>query len=112
MLFILKNELRLVEAQQLSKTGSFELNWMTGVLTWSLGMHAIWELNEIVPSIDLFYSYVHPDDLPSLKEHEKSIHLEMDPWFYKYRIITPNGKIKHVDTFLKIVKSLSNMIRY
>ena len=106
---ILKNEQRLVEAQQLSKTGSFELNWMTGVLTWSLGMYAIWELDEaIVPSIDLFYSYVHPDDLPSLKEHEKSIHLEMDPWFHKYRIITPSGKIKHVDTFLKIVKSLSD----
>ena len=106
---ILKNEQRLVEAQQLSKTGSFELNWDTGVLTWSLGMYAIWELDSnIEPSVNLFYSSVHPDDLFSLQQHEKLIQPNMDPWFHKYRIITPSGKVKHVDTFLKIAKSITD----
>ncbi|MFN0188951.1 MAG: PAS domain-containing protein, partial [Bacteroidia bacterium] len=106
---ILKNEQRLVEAQQLSKTGSFELNWDTRVLTWSLGMYAIWELDSnIEPSVNLFYSSVHPDDLVSLQQHEKLIHPTMDPWFHRYRIITPSGKVKHIDTFLKIAKSMTD----
>jgi hypothetical protein len=106
---IVMNEMRLNEAQELSKTGSFELNFESGVLTWSLGMYAIWELDKNIElSVSLFYSSVHPDDLESLQQHEKLIHPNMDPWFHKYRIITPTGKLKHIDTFLKIAKSLTD----
>lgn len=106
---IVMNEMRLNEAQELSKTGSFELNFESGVLTWSLGMNAIWELDKNIElSVSLFYSSVHPDDLENLQQHEKLIHPNMDPWFHKYRIITPTGKVKHIDTFLKIAKSLTD----
>lgn len=102
---IQKKEQKLIEAQRLSKTGSFELNWNTGELSWSLGMYAIWELDEsVVPSIDLFYSTVHPEDREKLKLDEQAISEDSEPWSHEYRILTKNGNWKYISTFLKIVK--------
>ncbi|MBK7964719.1 MAG: PAS domain-containing protein [Bacteroidetes bacterium] len=105
---IKKNEVKLIEAQHLSKTGSFELNFKTGELLWSLGMYAIWELDEkVVPTIDLFYSTIHPDDLLKLKLHEQTISADSKPWAQEYRILTKHGNWKYVNTYLKVVKSLT-----
>jgi diguanylate cyclase (GGDEF)-like protein/PAS domain S-box-containing protein len=56
----------LAEAQRRAHLGSFEYDLRTGKLTWSDEYYRILGLDPTVtPSIDLFASVVHPDDLPN-----------------------------------------------
>ncbi len=99
-----QNEQRLYEAQFMSKMGSYELNLSTSEIKWSKGMYLIWDMDESVkPDLDVFYRYLHPDDMDWIREMEKTVGLNNEPWSLEYRIITPKGNLKYVNVFSKIV---------
>jgi PAS domain S-box-containing protein len=59
-----RNELKLKEAQFIAKTGSWELDMINNVVSWSDGFFNLLGLNrnEDIPSNDLFLSMAHPDE--------------------------------------------------
>ncbi|MBL0095758.1 MAG: PAS domain-containing protein [Bacteroidetes bacterium] len=92
------NEQRLNEAQKMAKTGSFSMNLSTGEITWSKGMYLIWELEETLkPDIDIFYKYLHPEDIDRIRSVEAGITINSLPWTLQYRIVTPSGKVKYLE---------------
>jgi diguanylate cyclase (GGDEF)-like protein/PAS domain S-box-containing protein len=58
---------RLVNAQRISQVGSFEVDLVSGESVWSQEHFRVLGLDPALPpSAELFYSMVHPDDLPRL----------------------------------------------
>ncbi|MBL7923395.1 MAG: PAS domain-containing protein [Bacteroidia bacterium] len=101
---LLKNEQRLSEAQAMARVGSYEYNLSTGEIEWSKGMYWIWELDfSEKPSLDLFHRYLHPDDVAYVGEHERIERPLDSSWTIRYRIITPSGKVKHLEVFSKLI---------
>lgn len=100
---LMDSERKLNEAQELSKTGSYELVFPNGEIKWSNGMYLIWELDSSVqPTLELFYSRMHPDDIERVVKRQSEMHVGEVPFSIVYRIIVPSGKIKYVEAFSKI----------
>lgn len=101
-----ESERQLVEAQALSKSGSFEYNTETHEIFWSQGMYLIFELDiNVKPSWDLFYKHLHPDDRSKIEELSNSLVPDSPPWYYTFRLISASGKLKHIEVFNKYSKS-------
>ncbi|MBK9639324.1 MAG: PAS domain S-box protein, partial [Bacteroidetes bacterium] len=103
---IVLNEIRLNEAQELSKTGSFEYNLETQEIFWSKGMYLIYEVDRnIKPTWDLFNQHLHPEDRNKIDALNKSLVVGSDPWSYTFRLISASGKLKHIEVFNKFSKA-------
>ncbi|MFN0187878.1 MAG: PAS domain S-box protein, partial [Bacteroidia bacterium] len=103
---IILNEMRLNEAQELSKTGSFEYNMETQEIFWSHGMYLIYELDpKVKPSWDLFNQHLYPEDRIKIEELNQNLVLGSEPWSYTFRLISTTGKLKHIEVFNKYSKS-------
>lgn len=105
-ILLIESQDKLNEAQEMSKTGSFELSFQDGKLSWSRGMYLIWEIDPSVqPSIELFYRHLHPDDRAMVLERQQAIKPDQPPWSITYRIITPTGGQKYVEAYTKVEKT-------
>jgi diguanylate cyclase (GGDEF)-like protein/PAS domain S-box-containing protein len=88
---------RLAEAQRVAHIGSFELDVATGAMTWSDEQYRIMGLElGRAPSVKMFLSMVHPDDLAGLGRAwddatKRGITLDA-----LYRIIRPDGEARWV----------------
>jgi len=99
-----ESERRLNEAQLLSRTGSYRLSFNTGQIEWSVGMFAIFGVDQSrKPDLDLFYTLLHPEDKPSVEETFALMKPENPPWAIRYRIILPSGEVRHIEAHSKIV---------
>jgi len=97
---LLASQRLLAEAQRIAEIGSFELDLVTGELSWSAEHYRILGLDRtVVPSPDLLMSLIHPDDLPMLDEAwqqratERGAHYDLH-----YRIVRPDGEQRWVHT--------------
>jgi PAS domain S-box-containing protein len=82
------SERRLAQAQRIAHLGSFELDVVTGELTWSEEHYRILGLDlGLEPTADLFVSMVHPDDRPRLDQAWASATERGMPFDLVYRII-------------------------
>jgi|GEM_PF-2093114 len=103
---LIKKEQRLNEAQELSKTGSFEYNMNTQEIIWSKGMYLIWELESTrVPTMEMFFQHAHPDDIPRIQAISDQIVIGQEPWSYNYRLYTGKKNLKYIEVFNKFSKS-------
>ena len=94
-------ELNLHEAEsrariaiEAARMGTWELNPLTGVLTWDERMRVMYELPvDAVVDLDLFYSTIHPEDLPSVRERvEAALAAGTDHSYQvQYRVRLPSG---------------------
>ena len=91
-------ELFLEEGEKLSHTGSWLWNLASGEVKWSeehfriLGV----DRDNETPSLALFWSRVHPDDRPLLEEVVNQAVHEKKNFELEYRVIIPDGTVKHV----------------
>ncbi len=94
---IQKHEELLSFSHKLSKIGHYTYNCDTNVLFWSEEFCAIFELDfkTTVPSFDLFFSLIHPEDHDRVKELISSMQKNPRPYKHTYRIITHSGIEKH-----------------
>jgi diguanylate cyclase (GGDEF)-like protein/PAS domain S-box-containing protein len=84
---------RLAEAQRIARVGSFELDVVTGELTWSEEHYRILGLDPgAEPSVGLFMAMVHPDDLLAVNEALAAATERGDPFDLLYRIIRPDSE--------------------
>lgn len=91
-----ENSFKQFEA--LSNLGSWEVDLQTHKSTWSQQSYKIYgfELGEIEPSLEFFFSRIHPDDLASAKSTLQKTIEARAPRSFKCRIIKKDGSIRYV----------------
>src|SRR3984893_8338433 len=109
-----RSEGYLAEAQKLTHTGSWAWNVRTGVLFWSREIFSIYdfEYQEMGVTWPQFLERVHPEDRPQI---EQSARMEASgkEWLDSqndFRIILPNGTIKHLHSVAHPVRDDSGEI--
>lgn len=91
------NREMLAEAQEIALLGRWDINPVLGTMSWSESIYAILEIDSsIQASSDLFFSFVHPDDLNQVKEMFREMFVIEKPWTTRYRLLMKGGRIKWV----------------
>lgn len=92
-----QSEIRLNEAQAVAHISNWEIDFANDVHTWSDEAYRIFGLDKtkVKPSIDLFLSFIHPDDaLPAKKVVKDSLQHFTDSKI-DFRFILADGKKKY-----------------
>jgi PAS domain S-box-containing protein len=95
---IRRNEAMLAESQQLTHSGSWEADLLTGHNYWSDEAFRIFGLNpdSTGPNTELFSKMIHPDDMLLYISHIKDAINNRNPASFDLRIVLPDGKIKFI----------------
>jgi PAS domain S-box-containing protein len=93
-----QSEAMLVESQQLTHSGSWEADLVTGKNYWSDEAFRIFGLEPDAngPATDLFSRMIHPDDKELYKIRVKEAINQLTPSSFDLRIVLPNGKVKYI----------------
>jgi len=93
-----RSEAFLAEGQRISRTGSWVWKPATGEMISSKERFRIFGMDPETtkPSFDAFWERVHPEDQPRLKQIMDSALHEKRDFEHEYRIVTPDGLVKHV----------------
>ncbi len=87
----------LAEAQGIAKLGRWDINMKSGSVIWSKSMYDILEINSSKPaSSDLFFSFIHPEDVDNVKKMYQEMFSINKPWSTRYRLMMENGAVKWV----------------
>jgi len=92
------NQKILLEAQDLSKFGSWRFDLLTGKIIWSDSMFKIFErdLNLGAPSYEEYQERIHPDDLSFLLAHVENAINTGKEYSIEHRIVLHDGRIKYI----------------
>ncbi|WP_420993783.1 ATP-binding protein [Cupriavidus sp. 30B13] len=91
------SEAYLAQAQRLSRTGSFGVNFGDGTLYWSEETYRIFDYPPSQPlSLDAIWSYVHPDDLPQVRQALELCETAWSGLDVRYRIVLRDGTVKNL----------------
>lgn len=95
---IRRNEAMLAESQQLTHSGSWEADLVTGQNFWSDEAFRIFGLEpgQPGPDTEFFSKMIHPEDLPLYKSHIRDAINDLKPASFDLRIILPDGKVKFI----------------
>src|SRR6267154_1596419 len=109
-----RSEGYLAEAQKMTHTGSWAWNLRTGVLFWSREIFSIYEYEykEMGVTWPQFLERVHPEDRPQI-EQRAGIEASGKAWLdsrIDFRIVLPNGTIKHLHSVAHPVRDDSGEI--
>jgi PAS domain S-box-containing protein len=97
---LLRSEESLLEAQKLSHTGSWRVDVASGAVTVS---PEIYRIHDIKPADDpsttqFFFTKFHPEDRNRVVELFERAQIEKTEFEVDYRIVLPNGTIRHLHT--------------
>jgi PAS domain S-box-containing protein len=92
------SEADLLEAQRLSHTGSWRNDLLTGIVTVSPEVHRIFDIRpgEDASTAGFFFGRIHPEDRPIEAQTYERANLAKTDFESDYRIVLPDGSIKHV----------------
>jgi PAS domain S-box-containing protein len=103
-----RREAYLVEAQRLSHTGSFGWKPDAGEIVWSDETYRIFEYDRSVkPTIDSLVQRVHPEDRADVEEVINRSFAGEREFEHAYRLLLPDGRIKHVHAIAHAVQNAS-----
>ena len=90
---------RLVEAQEVGKIGSWELELPSLNVVWSVQTYRIFEADpsHFRPTRTKFREFIHPDDRAKVDAAFKMSLGNPSPHTVEYRIVMPDGRIKFVE---------------
>jgi PAS domain S-box-containing protein len=86
-----RSEAYLHEAQRLGHVGSWASNAPSGYLLRIFG----YDPDEKNPTLEMFRERIHPEDLPSFEEMANKARSEKTDYEFDYRIVLPDGSIRH-----------------
>ena len=88
----------LLDAQRLSHTGSWRNDVLRGIVTVSPEVHRIFDIRpgEDASTAGFFFGRIHPEDRPIEAQTFERANLAKTGFESDYRIVLPNGSIKHV----------------
>ena len=92
------SEAFLAEGQRISRTGSWRWNISTGNIVWSEEYFRMFGLNPeaTAPTLQAFLDRVHPEDRTQVQGNLYRAIQEKSSFSHEYRIILPDGSIKHL----------------
>jgi signal transduction histidine kinase len=95
---LMQSEALLREAEAISHNGSWEWFINKNNFFWSDELFRIHGLLPGPARVDLDYykTIIHPDDTPIFFETLKNSQLTLEPFSLEYRIIRPNGEVRHL----------------
>ncbi len=90
---------RLKTIQALSKTGYFECCCQTEKVVCSETLYKLLSIdkNQTIETVNQFYSFLHPDDKPTIIKTIETTHAKKTNHNIHYRIVLPNGNIKFIN---------------
>ena len=94
------SEAHMKAAQQIASLGSWEWDVATGDNQWSDQQCRIFGYapGSIRPNADFFFQALHPDDQDKVRDALEHVLSGDSPYSLEYRIIRPNGDIRHIHT--------------
>lgn len=97
-LALAKSRIHLEEAQSLAKLGNWSWDLASGTLSWSDEIFHIFGLEprSIAPTYELFFSFVHPDDVAAVKASELHAQQPGGRHSIDHRITLPDGEVRWV----------------
>lgn len=99
--------LRLAEAQQLSKTGSFITDLVADEHNWSDETYRIFEIDPAAKvTVQMVRDMVHPEDVPSFDPMIARAMTGTDVDFH-FRIVTPRGGVKHIRGLARVMEQIA-----
>jgi len=110
-----RSEADLLEAQSLSRTGSWRHDLVSGALTIS---PEVFRIRGVPPSqapmtIEFFYRGIHPYDRARVQETYETAQANKAEFEADYRVVTPDGTVKYLHTIGHPVLSDSgNVVEY
>lgn len=94
----------LLDAQKLSKTGSFSWRPVTGDIFWSEETYRIYEYDpDTKPTIEWARERIHPDDLHLFDNRVTNGPNEDADFSYEHRLLMPDGRVKTVKVAARLV---------
>jgi PAS domain S-box-containing protein len=95
-----RSEAFLLEAQRISQTGSWKLDLSSGMVTGSPQMFRMYGVNpdEDTSIFELWFSRSHPEDQKRMLELFERSKAEKTEYDADYRIVLPDGAVKHIHT--------------
>ena len=110
---LLKAETYLTEAQRLNQTGSFGWNVSHGEIFWSDQAYRIFDIDPATkPTLELILQRTHPDDRIAVQEMIDRGLRDNQDFEHQYRLLMPNGSVKHVHAMAHATKDGSGGIEY
>lgn len=90
-----ESEERLAFALDAADMGIWDWNLMTGALTWSDTLQALWgyEPGEFTGSMESFWSRIHPDDKARVDEALQNAFEKREDYNIEYRVVWEDGSI-------------------
>ena len=93
-----RSEASLLHAQQISRTGSWRHDFSAGTVTVSPEVYRIFGLkpDEVTSNTELWLNAIHPEDRKRTQDLFESSKIEKTDFQADYRIVLPDGGIKHL----------------
>jgi PAS domain S-box-containing protein len=109
-----RSEAALLHAQQIGHTGSWRWNTVTGHVIWSAELRRIFALDPTaaLPSADRYQEMVHVDDRPAFREMIDVAVRDSGSFDCEYRLVLPDGSVKHLYTAARPDISESGELEY
>jgi PAS domain S-box-containing protein len=97
---LIHSETRLLQAQQLGNLGSWEMNFSTGMATWSAQHCRIYgiPLTDNIHSLESWMSFIHPADAERVLKETQGATEQARNYSFCYRIIRPDSTIRHLQS--------------
>ena len=105
----------LLEAQRLSRSGSWQHNLVTGELTVSPGVLRIRNAtsHESLSTIEDLYAGIHPEDRPRVRLTYDRAQLQKKDFDAEYRVLLQDGTIKHLHTIgHPVLNEMGDVVEY
>jgi PAS domain-containing protein len=95
---LIQKDLRHLEAQELAKIGSWEIDLINKMANLSEGTCRIYEIDPADSNqpLDNWIAYLHPEDKERVVVSKLVSGKQSDNTYLKYRIVLKDGTIKHV----------------
>jgi PAS domain S-box-containing protein len=94
-----KSEARLNEAQHIAHIGSWELDIVNNILSWSNEIYRMFEIDQekFEASYEAFLNAIHPDDRELVNKAYTDSLRDKIPYNIVHRLLMPDGRIKYVN---------------
>ena len=108
-----RNEAYLIEAQKLSRTGSFGWEVSSGKIFWSAESYRIFGYDKgVCPSIDMVLHRVHPEDFALVKSTIDRVSSDGRDFDLEYRLLMPDGSVRNIHIVARAVRDEAGQLEF
>jgi PAS domain S-box-containing protein len=106
-------DMYLTEAQRLNQTGSFGWNVSSGEIFWTDQSFRIFGYDQTTkPALELVIQRTHPEDRAAVRAVIERASNEGKNFEHQYRLLMPDGSVKHVHAVAHAIKDPSGGIEF